>query len=1065
MALTDEFRDVLGGPAPRAPRLGIEHEYAVWHGDHLVDFGDLIATLAVPGRAVHPLDPRVYRTATGLAVLADGDVAEVASPPVAVEPGFGAAIAAWADHGREVLASTLPPDHRIEGGSTHISVEVDPALGDTVALRYVTTFAPALMLLLDGPESPGLLVRPRPGRTELCGEYAAGEQLRAAAVFAAGSVLACAAGAVVPAVDLAVEPGRRRWGWYVDRSAAGVDLYDAGRAAVLRLAAGGTTTAQAHLEACWAVARRALAGHASGADLAAVDQLVRGRMRLPLRSVSDLDHLSTAITHRTVEGLVLDPPQRPGLDVDLAVATWDFAAFAVRNDQRDAVACVPHDRLDRFLERLDQGDLDAVLTAYLAAPPAQRVLASAGQTTEPGLYDSVAKSAALLPADRVGVGAGAVDPLRPGKLVEPPPPTTIVEEEHHRRWWPWVPIAVVVLLLITTALVVLPRDEPTSTSTGSTPPPPPPTETGTCGEGLGGPIFDAELLTQPCTYTDTGGDPYESCTGPDCTEVALEIPFDYGMPCSYVDHFPDTPAVDPDTGQSGPSLLGFYGWTTARPGTVFRIDIAGPTNQFGGVGTVADNGIVNVLVPIDSFGVWELTDFFVVSSPDSTLTGMTLDPRQAEPNGFVSVSSGETTCEVTALTEQANRVALHRASGFESLLGRDTLALRSLLAILTNPGVDAALTPTEGFFDVLGLRIALDGVTLGVIVPGEPTVHSAPGIDPVAPEGETRVRYKTGAMVAPTSAGTTDVWFRNTAFPCGPGQAALTVCPQPGAPVDDGPFVMAAAVVDGPVPLADATNHYQYGFAFDADGDPATGYVPPPEFSNDFFSGADRFYSAGYDPEQGWSLNANEPTAARILIRNNAVVLLVPATEFTVANPSFRVTTFRHTGDFGLEGGDWSGDVEPVVGAFAPLFGPTITVAAPPGAPGPSTTTTTVPPVEDPVAFVAGLQDARRTGDLAFLFDRLHPAVLERYGEPSCRAFVGGLAIPSITYAVAGVTGPAPWDWVTDGLTRTIDGTYFLDTTVSSEQVPPAQVVLHVTPVDREQRYFVDCGDPLPGAP
>ena len=692
-------------------------------------------------------------------------------------------------------------------------------------------------------------------------------------------------------------------------------------------------------------------------------------------------------------------------------------------------------------------------TAFLAAPPAQRVLASAGQTTEPGLYDSVAKSADLLPADRVGVGVGTVDPLRPGKIVE------LAEEPRRGRWWwPWGPIGVVVLLLITTALIVLPRDEPGSTIAGTTTSGAPPTEAGTCGEGLGGPVFDSDLMNEPCTEWPTE---YPGCDDSVCTEIAIDIPFDYGMPCSYVDHFPDTPAVDPDTGESGPSLIGFYGWTTAPPGTVFRINLSGPTNQFAGTGTVADNGVVLTLVPIDSFGPWEVTDFSIVSSP-----GRTLDPRLVEPNGFVSVTAAETSCDATALTAQADRIALYRATGFESLLGSDTLALRSLLAILGTPGTDAKLEPTGGTFDVFGQQIALDGLTLGVIVPGEPTVHSAPGIEPVMPDGETRVRYKTGAMVTPTSTGTTDVWFGNTVYPCGPGQAALTVCPVGDAPVPDGGFVLAATVVDGPVPLAHDTNHYQYGFAFDADGNPATGYVPSPEFANDFFSGADRFYSADYDPEQGWALNANEPTAARILIRGNAVVLLVPASEFAVADPSFRVTTFRHTGDFGLDGGEWSGDVEPAVDVFAPLFGPPITVAPPPGAaPASSTTTTTAPSVEDPLAFMAALQEARRSGDQAFLFDRLHPAVLERYGEAACRTFVAGLTLPSVTYAVTSVTGPLPWDWVTDNRTRTIDGTLFLDTTVSSSGTPTVQAVVHITPVSAQQRYFVDCGDPLPGAP
>ena len=66
-------------------------------------------------------------------------------------------------------------------------------LNDRVCRLYAETFAADLMLLMNRIDSPGLLVRPRPGRTELCGEYIEDEPLAAAAAFVAGSTRACAA--------------------------------------------------------------------------------------------------------------------------------------------------------------------------------------------------------------------------------------------------------------------------------------------------------------------------------------------------------------------------------------------------------------------------------------------------------------------------------------------------------------------------------------------------------------------------------------------------------------------------------------------------------------------------------------------------------------------------------------------------------------------------------------------------------------------------------------------------------------------------------------------------------
>jgi hypothetical protein len=83
----------------------------------------------------------------------------------------------------------------------------------------------------------------------------------------------------------------------------------------------------------------------------------------------------------------------------------------------------------------------------------------------------------------------------------------------------------------------------------------------------------------------------------------------------------------------------------------------------------------------------------------------------------------------------------------------------------------------------------------------------------------------------------------------------------------------------------------------------------------------------------GWTMSARDArggtimpmsTAARIWIRRNTVTLIAPASELGTTMPPYRVTAFRHTGDYGIDPPhDWSGDVEPTVAQGLAPFTPT----------------------------------------------------------------------------------------------------------------------------------------------
>ncbi len=409
-----------GTEAP-ATLVGLEHEFRVLVAERPIDFRRLIHELPIDGRRVDPADPNAYRGSWGGTITCDGREAEIAIPPVATVPGFSSIVVALTSLGRERLRAALPADATLEGYSTHLSVAVPDRLVERAARLYTETFAPALMLLLDGPASPGLLIRPRPGRLELGGEFADGERLRAAVAFVVGSVRAVARAAgrpilayrrLPPAVFVRSEPAIERYGWFVAPSDVAPDLYRAGRRARLRLRRGGTVSAQAHLERCWAIARAALGTGGDPADIAALDRIVAGAAPLGIeleqaRAIAQAPPDGgpidlTAAAHPF--GALVRVRHRGDLRIEPALVCWDFAILRVSDGRRTGFACLPRPALGSALAALDAGRLDGALAGFLAASDAGRALDSARKTRTPGLYGTVGGAARLLVPERPPLG-------------------------------------------------------------------------------------------------------------------------------------------------------------------------------------------------------------------------------------------------------------------------------------------------------------------------------------------------------------------------------------------------------------------------------------------------------------------------------------------------------------------------------------------------------------------------------------------------------------------------------------------------------------------------------------
>ena len=333
----------------------------------VLDFRTLADTLDL-GRRLDPGDPHAHRGPWGGAVTADGREAEVVSPPVPVGPGAAEMVHAYAAAGRAHLAERLPDGTTLTGYSTHISTAVPDAVVRRVAALVVRHLSPALMLLFDRRTSPGLLVRPRPGRLEVCGEFAQGRALRlaVAVVLAAGQVCEEAAGdrrhGLPPKLRMRTERAKGRFGTYVDRTAFGPDLYADGRAAVLRRR-GGTVTAGEHLAEVVALLDDRLRALLSDDDLAALHAVVAGTEPLPCEQEA---LAPDDVPRVAVEAPDLGPRRAGDVDVEFVHATW-WTYVVKLEGARVRWLTVPRTWLGSFLDRLDDGSLDDVLNRIVRA--------------------------------------------------------------------------------------------------------------------------------------------------------------------------------------------------------------------------------------------------------------------------------------------------------------------------------------------------------------------------------------------------------------------------------------------------------------------------------------------------------------------------------------------------------------------------------------------------------------------------------------------------------------------------------------------------------------------------
>jgi len=167
-------------------------------------------------------------------------------------------------------------------------------------------------------------------------------------------------------------------------------------------------------------------------------------------------------------------------------------------------------------------------------------------------------------------------------------------------------------------------------------------------------------------------------------------------------------------------------------------------------------------------------------------------------------------------------------------------------------------------------------------------------------------------------------------FPAGVGPNGFTVHGEMPETAEPGTYHVVHFEVDALLAVVpgDPTLLFEYAFVFDADGVDSNDYTEP---NVNYYTGTDRWYEMTYTNAQGWRLRVYTATssiltaeiehtitevesAARVIMSENAMLLLVPADEFETSEPDYRVTAFIHDGDFGIPPPhSWSGNPEPRV--------------------------------------------------------------------------------------------------------------------------------------------------------
>lgn len=156
-------------------------------------------------------------------------------------------------------------------------------------------------------------------------------------------------------------------------------------------------------------------------------------------------------------------------------------------------------------------------------------------------------------------------------------------------------------------------------------------------------------------------------------------------------------------------------------------------------------------------------------------------------------------------------------------------------------------------------------------------------------------------------------------------EKGLTVEAEMPTALQEGPYLFVWQTMQAAIPLDDPVQLFQYAFVADHDRQVLNNYRGEAPFEDDYFDNTDLWFELEYNPEDGWNLQITDAldgtlmplqSAARGILSGPVQMFVIPTSEFKGSSTiAARWTAFAHEGDFGQEGGPWSGDTTPVVGA------------------------------------------------------------------------------------------------------------------------------------------------------
>lgn len=322
-------------------------------------------------------------------------------------------------------------------------------------------------------------------------------------------------------------------------------------------------------------------------------------------------------------------------------------------------------------------------------------------------------------------------------------------------------------------------------------------------------------------------------------------------------------------------------------------------------------------------------------------------------------------------------------------------------------------------------------------------LHSLEGVDgEYFPDSANAVEY--AAWVTNLDQATVDTLFNATTFDCTNLVDGVRTACASNNPIDPGPMFVAAARFAEPIPQESSDGLMVYSLVLDADGDPANNYVAEPPFTNDFFQGTDRWYELTYTPQAGWVLSVDRDTAssdARVAIMGDLIVFFVPMAELPTDEPGYRLTSFVSS-DASFEPATSGGDLVPgPPDAGFELADPAVGGGAATG-------------------FLVRLGEALAEGDTRFLLDRLHSAVIDRYGASACLIYVDAVVDPSNAIDPVRAGALEQWDYETDGLSTSIAEAYPVSASATMNGQAVEDAEFHVAIENGTFRWFTDCGVP-----